>query len=320
MKLFAAVFCSATALAAAGTAHGQSFPSKPVRFVVPFAAGGSTDTNGRSLARALEARLGQPVTVENRGGVSGIVGMDWVNTQPADGYTLLLYAQTTAIAHHFQNRPFDVRKNITAVVGATSSPLVMVVNPKALPVRTVPELIAYVKANPGLDYTSVGLGSMGHLTLEMIASRSNLKMTHIAYKGGAQAIVDLVAGRVPLMLADVVSSAPHIRSGALHPLAIMSVQRVKALPDVPSIADQGLGAFEAEPFGGISGPPGIPAAVVERIAGAIKAAGSDAEFVNAFNASGNEFRYIDPAPFVAKIEESYAKWGRVIRESGIRVQ
>jgi len=308
----------AAALAvAAVSSHAQTYPAKPIRFVVPFVAGGSTDTNARSIARMLETRLGQPVTVENRGGVSGIVGMDWVNSQPADGYTLLYYTQTTAIAHHFQGRSFDVRKGITAIVGATSSPLVMVVNPAVLPVKTVPELIAYAKSKPGLDYTSVGVGSMGHLSMELIASRSGLRMNHIPYKGGAQAMVDLVAGRVALMTADVISSAPHIRSGKLVPLAIMSVQRIRALPAVPSIADQGLGEFDAEPFGGISGPPGIPAAITERIVPVIRAAAADTDFVNSFNASGNEFRFLDTAAFVAKIDESYTKWGRVIREAGI---
>ena len=270
---------AALALAAAplliGSAMAQqaAWPDKMVKLVVPFPAGGPTDTASRIVGQKLGERLKQTVLIENKAGASGSIAAAQVSKSPADGYTLMMLATPTMLAPHlYKKAGYDTVKDFTPVATVYDLPIVVVVNPKLLPdVTDLKGLIANAKAQKTpLNYTSSGAGSFGHLSMELLKQMASFDMQHVPYKGGVPAITDTIGGQVPVMYADLVAALPHIQAGKLRAIAVGSPQRVAMLPDVKTIAEQGIKGYDAVSWGGLLAPLGTPKAVVDRIANEVQ--------------------------------------------------
>lgn len=305
------------------TALADSWPSKPIKLVVPFPPGGPTDTASRILGQKLAERLKQPVIVENRAGASGSIAAKQVMQSPADGYTLMMLAAPTLLAPHlYKKAGYDTVKHFTPVATVYDLPIVVVVNPGQLPTVTdIQRLITHAKAQPGkLDYTSSGPGSFGHLSMELLQQLGKFEMQHVPYKGGVPAITDTIGGQVPLMYADLVAALPHIQSGKLRAIAVGSPQRVSLLPEVRTIAEQGFKGFDAVSWGGLLAPLGTPKDVVERISketGEILADKAVQEKLLSAGAIAN----FQPADQLAiRLKTDYEKWGKVIRDKSISLE
>ena len=313
-----AVFAIMATAVMAGATHAQSYPTKPVRYVMPFAAGGPSDVFGRALARELSADLGQPVVVENRPGATGVIGLNMVTNSPPDGYTLLQFSNTTAVAHYFQGKPFDIDRQMTTIGNFHLGMQMLIVNPDVVNVRTLPELIEHIRSHPGMNYTSSGQGSPGNLLVESMALSQRLKTTHVGYNGVGPAITDVIAGRVGMIVTDGVASKPHLDSGRLRAIVVVASQRSSMLPAVPTSAEQGHADLKNDSLSGVVGPPGMPQPVVDRLRAGVRRAAAS-ESYRAFEAStGNLNKFIDGPEFRSALIEDYQRWGKVIREAGIK--
>ena len=227
----------------AGSAFAQAWPSKTIKLIVPFPAGGPTDTASRIIGQKLALRLKQPVIVENKAGASGAIAAAQVAKSPADGYTLMMLATPTLLAPHlYKTTGYDSVKDFTSIATVYDLPIVVVVNPSLMPTVTdLQKLVTHAKAQPGrLNYTSSGVGSFGHLSMELLKQMGQFDMQHVPYRGGVPAITDTLGGQVPMMYADLVAALPHIQSGGLRAIAVGSPQRVGVIPDVKTIAEQGF--------------------------------------------------------------------------------
>ena len=310
----------AVTLAACASAWGQSYPTKPERFVVPFAPGGSTDTLARVLGQKLSESLGQQVVVDNRTGANGNIGMEIVAKAPADGHTIVLgYIANVAIGPSLYDKlPFDPVKDYEHVTLLATSPNVLVAHP-SVKATNMKELIALAKAQPGkLSFASAGVASVGHLTGEYIDQLAGIKMTHIPYKGSGQAVTDLLGGHIPLMYSGFSSTLSHIKSGKLRALAQTGEKRSPALPDVPTIAEQGFPKFEATAWYGVHAPAKTPKPIVNRL---------NAEFVKALKLPdvkehlsklGFEIAGSTPEHYAGYIKTEIRKWEKVVKASGAR--
>lgn len=328
MKHSAITRRSALALAAAplmaslaGGALAQgAWPDKMIKLVVPFPAGGPTDTASRIVGQKLADRLKQPVVVDNRPGASGSIAAVQVIKSPADGYTLMMLATPTLLAPHlYRKAGYDTVKDFTPVATVYDLPIVIVVNPQLLPqVTDLKGLIAHAKAQKTpLNYTSSGAGSFGHLSMELLKQMGGFDMQHVPYKGGVPAITDTIGGQVPIMYADLVAALPHIKAGKLRAIAVGSPERVVMLPDVPTIAEQGVKGYDAVSWGGLLAPPGTPKAVADRIATEVKAILADKEVQDRLLGVGAIAHFQDPAQMGQRIQTDYARWGQIIRDKGI---
>jgi tripartite-type tricarboxylate transporter receptor subunit TctC len=309
---------AALALAASQAAFGQAYPAKPVRFVVPYPPGASTDTVARAVAQKLSDTMGQQVFVENRAGASGNIGADHVAKSAPDGYTILLGTDATHTTNVFfgKNFPYDPVKDFTPITLAVGNVIVLASHP-SVPVASMPELIDYAKKNPGrLAYASSGTGSPHHLSGELLRQMAGIDIVHVPYKGGGQAITDFVGGQVPLMFSSLVTVAPHIKSGKVRALGFVEAKRYPAMPDVPTIAET-LPGFEINSWLGFLGPAGLPPTVQARL---------HAEIVKALNAPDVRARLepaglvvvaSTPAEFAAVIKTDLDRRGRLIRAAGI---
>ncbi|MEJ8857544.1 tripartite tricarboxylate transporter substrate binding protein [Variovorax robiniae] len=309
---FAAALPSLAALAA------DTYPQKPVKLVVPMAAGGNGDIIARLIGKDLAQLLGQPVLVDNRPGAGGNIGADAVAKSPADGYTLVLGAVGThAInASLYKRMPYDIRRDFTPITMMATVPNVLVV-PAALPVKNVQELIAYGKKHPnGLNFGSSGAGSSIHLSGEMFKSMTGLQMTHVAYKGSAPAMTDLLAGQVDLVFDNLPTALPHIQSGKLRALAVTSTVRSPALPDVPTMEQAGVKGFEAGSWFGILAPAKTPQDVVNALDRDIQASLARPETRKALIDRGFQPATKGPREFTAFIDQEIDKWAVVVKKSG----
>ena len=318
--LAATAAVSAIGLLGTAPAHAQAWPNKMIKLVVPFPAGGPTDTASRIVGQRLSERLGQPVVVENRAGASGSIAAAQVAKSPADGYTLMMLATPTLLAPHlYKKAGYDTVKDFTPVATVYDLPIVVVVNPAQMPsVTDLQKLITHAKARPGqLNYTSSGAGSFGHLSMELLKQMGGFEMQHIPYKGGVPAITDTIGGQVPLMYADLVAALPHIQTGKLRAIAVGSPQRVAMLPDIKTIAEQGFKGYEAVSWGGLLAPSGTPKAVVDRIASEVKQILADKEIQDKLLTAGAIAAFQSPDQMAQRIKSDYAKWGAVIRDKGI---
>ncbi len=264
-----ALVLAATAWVVPQEASAQAWPTKPIRLVVPYTAGGSSDFVARIMAQKLTDALGQPVTVDNKPGVAGIIGTDIVAKSPPDGYTLSLVGMTTLAANPslYKALPYDPVKDFAPISVAIVSPLVLVVNP-GVPAHNVQELIAYAKANPGkVNFGSAGVGNTLHLAGELFKSSAHIDIVHVPYKGASAALNDLLGGRIQMMIDLVQTPLPHIQAGKLRALGVTSTTRVPMLPDVPTIAESGLPGFSFATWIGIAAPAGTPKAIVDRVHG-----------------------------------------------------
>ena len=257
-------------------AAGQSWPSKPVRVIVPFTAGSAVDIVARAVMEQVSNQIGQPVIVENRGGAGGNLGMDAVAKSAPDGYTVGMGAiSTNALNPHiYKKMSFDPRKDFSAIGLLGHSTIVLEVGP-SLPVKTVAELRAHVAKNPGLPFGTAGAGTSMHLAGVLFGQLSHTEWVHVPYKGSAPLITDLIGGQIPVAFDNLPASLPHIQAGKLRALAVAGSQRNPALPDVPTLAEAGLPGYAIEPWFGVYGPAGLPAPVVRRLEQALKAALAD---------------------------------------------
>jgi len=308
-------------LLACGPAWSQPYPSKPIRIVVPFAPGGNIDINARIIAPGLSEILGQPVIVENRAGAGGRIGTTVVAKSAPDGYTLLLGAPGTLVSQPvFQDdieyqtlRDFVYTSRISLVASAVS------VHP-SLPVRSVKELIALAKARPGdLLMGSAGQGSGGHLMGELFQSMAKVKFTHVPYKGGVAASIDLVSGQIQLAFDQVSSSGPYIKAGRIRALAVTTPQRSKLLPDVPTIDESGVRGYEYSTWTTLAIPAATPREVVQKLRDAVDAVIAQPRTREAFEKVGAEVVTNSAEEFTRKLQEDYARWVRIRKETGMKI-
>ncbi len=312
------ILLGALATAVFGTSRAQSFPERPLKLIVPFAAGGGSDIIGRALAKELSAELGQNVIVENRPGAAGLLGLDALGNSTPDGHTLLLFSNTTAVALHYQNKTFDMEKRFVPVGNVITSSMVLLVNPSVVNARSVPELVEYVKALLGADYTSSGPGSPGNLGIEAMAIQRGLKFTHVPYKGIGPAILDVLAGRIGILVSDSLSARPHIVSGALRPIASVSSFRSPVVPDVSTAIEQGVPQLVNDSLNGLVVPVGTPALVVERLRAAVRRAVAAEGYARLTAENGAKNQFIDGPEWGNMLKADFQRWGEVIRVTGIK--
>ncbi len=315
------IACScALLLPAAGLA--QVFPSKPVRLIVPFPAGGPADIFGRFLAQGMSAQLGQPVVIENISGLSGALGVDRAAKSPPDGYTLAIISSSAASISPFAmvNMPFDPSKDITLITTVVRVPEVVAVN-STLPVNTLAELVAYAKANPGkVNYGSAGTGSITHLAAELLKVEAGIDIVHVPYKGAAPAVNDLVGGQVQMGIFDIPVLLAHIRSGKLRALAITSLRRSASLAEVQTTGEAGFGKVLSDNWYGLVGPVGMPTAVLKRIHASAIAALNSPEVLAQYGKVSGVPMPSSPDEFVVYLRQDQAKWGAVVKAIGFKAE
>jgi tripartite-type tricarboxylate transporter receptor subunit TctC len=305
-------------LALAGTASGQ-YPTRPVRFIVPSAAGGGTDIIARAISLKLAESLGQQFVVDNRPGAGQMIGIELAAKSPADGYTILMAASTLAINPiMYKKVSYDPLRDFAPITQAASLPNVLVVHP-SLPVKSVAELIAYAKEHPGqLNFASAGIGTSPQMSIELLKSMAGIDMVHIPYKGTAPGVVDLLAGQVLVMAPNVLTALPHIKSGKLRALAVTSAKRSLALPEVPTVSEAGLAGYDSTQWYGVLAPAGTAREIVARLHDEIVRALRDAEVGKRLAADGAEPVGSSPEEFAAFIKSESEKWAKVANAAGIK--
>jgi tripartite-type tricarboxylate transporter receptor subunit TctC len=299
-------------------AWAQAYPTRPVRVIVPAPAGGGYDIVARLMSQFLSERLGQQFIVENRPGAGTNIGTETVVRAAADGYTLLLVASANAInATLYEKLNFNFIRDIAAVAGIISLPEVMVVNP-SVPAKTIPEFIAYAKANPGkISMASGGIGTPGHLSGELFKMMTGVNMVHVPYRGLAPALTDLLGGQVQVAFGSVPSSIEHIRTGKLRALAVTTAMRAKALPDIPTFAEFVPG-YEASFWYGVGAPKATPAEIVAKLNTEINAGLADPKLKARLADLGGAVLALSPADFEKLIADETETWGKVIRAADIK--
>ena len=306
-------------MASFNIAHASdAFPNKPIKFIVPYAAGGATDTTARLVSKELTAILGQPVIVENKAGAGGNIGTDYVAKSAPDGYTMLLaYTGPMAINPSlYDSLPFKPQQDFAPVTLLAQAPQILGVHP-SIPVTTVDELVAYAKANPtALFFGSSGNGGADHLAGELFKMRTGAQITHVPYKGGAPALADLVAGRTQMQFMTIPASIGHIQSGRIRPLAILAKQRYPLFPNIPTISEAGVKNYDVNNWYGVVVAAGTPAAIVNKLnAALIKALRSD-EIQGRFSGLGLVPVSNSPKEFQTFIAAESTRWAEIIRVSG----
>jgi len=306
----AALFCAA--------ALAQSWPSKPVRLIVPYPPGGTSDILARALAPGLEAAFGQPFVVENKAGATGNLGADFVAKSAPDGHTLLL-ADIGSLAigpSVFAALPFDPVKDFAPVAMVAYSPHILAVHP-SVPAANVKELVAYAKANPGkLNFAVSGIGGANHLAGIDFAQRTGIKWAYIPYKGGSQAIADLMGGQAQVMFNGMLATYPPVKEGRLKAIAISSAKRFSAAPNLPTVAESGVPGFETGSWQGIVAPARTPPEIVNKLHAAVMKILATPEMKDRLDKAGAEVRSMTPAHFGDFIASEKARWAKVVRESG----
>ena len=316
MKLPAALLCCAFAAAA----QAQTYPSKPIRLVVPYAAGGTSDILARQIGPKLTEAWGQPVIVENKTGANGNVGADFVAKSAPDGYTLLLtdVGGLVISASVYPQLPFNPSKDFSPVVMVSYSPHVLAVHP-SVKANNVTELIALAKANPGkLNFAVSGIGGAPQLAGIEFAQRTGVQWTYIPYKGGSDAVTGVAGGQAEVLFNGMLATWPSVTGGRLRALGISSSQRVPAAPDTPTVAEQGLPGFETGSFQGVVGPAGIPKDTIAKLNGELVKVLNTAEMKERFAKQGTEVRTGTPESFGRWLATEQAKWAKVVRESGVK--
>jgi tripartite-type tricarboxylate transporter receptor subunit TctC len=316
--LWSAVF----SVCATSTALAQgAYPNKPIRLIVPFAPGGSNDIMARIIGQKIGENVGQTVIIDNRGGASGIIGTDIAAKAAPDGYTLLMMSLTLAVNPSlFKKLPYDTDKDLLPVSLVASAPLILVVHP-SLPVKTLKDFIAHAKANPGkLNFGSGGPGTTPHLAGEMLKSMAGLQMTHVPYKGGGPALADLMGGQLQLMLENIPSTLPHVKSGKLRVLALSGLKRSPLVPEVPTLDEAGLRGYEIVGWNGLFLPASTPNAIVARLHTETVKALALPDIKDRLSGMGAEGVGNTPAQFGAFVKTEIKKWAQVVRDAGLRVE
>lgn len=305
-------------LAATGGTQAQGYPQRPVKIVVPSSPGGGTDSATRIATPKIEQYLRQRVVVENRAGAGSMIGSEIVARSPADGYTLLAAISSITIQPSIQKSlAFDPVKDFSTISQLVTLPNMLVGHPSLQP-RTLPELIAFSRARPGqLSYASAGKGSNLHLCMELFLNLTALKMEHVPYKGSGQAIADLVAGYVPLMVTNMITGTQQVRAGRLRAYGVTSTARSDAAPDIPTIAEQGVKGYDAVQWYGLMAPAGTPQDIVTKLHQAVVSAVSDTGVRQRYRDSGAVPVGNSPDEFAAVVKADIAKWAKVVRSAGL---
>lgn len=304
---------------AARDSGGQAYPSRPVRLIVPFPPGGGTDIVGRMIGERLAEALGQPFVVDNRAGAASTLGSAIAAKAAADGYSILLVTASYAIsASFYRNLPYDPVRDFDAIGLVASQPLVLVKHP-SVPANSVKEVIALAKANPDkLNYASGGEGGINHLAAELLKSMTGIRMVHVPYKGAGPALTALLGGEVQLFIATLGSALPHFRAGKLRALALASAQRSSSFPDLPTIAESGVPGYEATNWYGFLTPRGTPQSIIGLLNKQIVAALGDKNVRDRLAAVGFEPTLSAPKQFADHLKSEIAKWGRTMKDAGVR--
>jgi tripartite-type tricarboxylate transporter receptor subunit TctC len=306
----------------AASASAQSYPTKPIRIVVPYAAGGTSDILARQIGPELNKVWGQPVVVENKPGANGNVGADFVAKSAPDGYTLLLtdLGGLVISASVYPKLPFNPSKDFTPVIMVSYSPHVLAVHPE-VKVKDVKELVAMAKAYPGkLNFAMSGIGGAPHLAGIEFAQRTGIDWAYIPYKGGADAITGVVGGQAHVLFNGMLATWPHVTGGRLKALAISSAQRVPSAPDTPTVAEQGLPGFETGSYQGVVGPAGIPRETVTKLNSELRKVLNTPEMKERFAKQGTEVRTDTPESLGKWMTTEQAKWAKVVKESGAKFE
>jgi len=306
---------------AVGASLAQDYPSKPVRIVVPFSPGGSTDVLARIVGQKLTERSGQPVIIENRAGAGGNIGAEQVARSVPDGYMLLLGGVPHAIsASLYSKLSYDLARDLAAVAEIASFPSAIVLHP-SLPANSVKELIALARARPGqLSFGSAGNGSPNHLSLELFQTMAGVRMVHVPYKGSGQLVGDLLAGQVQLASMGLPVAVPHVHSGKLRAIAVTGAARSTLLPEVPTVSEAALPGFEVTSWYGVFGPAGLPADIVAKLNSEIGSAVTAAEVKERLAALGAEPSVKSPDQFGRYVRQEITKWAKVVKDSGAKAE
>ena len=320
MKRISTMLCTAAALAAfSAAAYAQSYPSKPIRMVVPFAAGGPTDVYARSVGQELSRILGQPVIVDNKPGAGGNLGADLVAKSAPDGYNIVLGAVGAFAVNMtlYPKMPYDVLRDFAPVSLIAIVPMVLVVNP-TVPVKTPNDLVELAKAQPGkLSYGSAGSGTSVHMATEMFKAMTGVDMVHVPYKGTAPAVNDLMGGQIQLMFSDATTAIPHVKSGKLR--AVAATRRVEAMPEVPTFAERGYAAYDPSVWYGVFAPAATPRDIVMKLNGAVAKSLQAPEVKERLVGLGAQPVSNTPEEFTEFVRAEIARWGTVVKASGARV-
>jgi len=318
-RRFQHAFAAFVWLLAAAPAFAQGYPARPIRLLVPFSAGGTVDIVARLLGAKLSADLGQPFMVENKGGAGGTIAAAMLAKSPGDGYTLMMMHQGLAFnASLYSDLPYDTLRDLAPIahVGATPNALVVT---DALPVKTVQEFLAYARSNPGgIAYGSGGIGSAGHLSVELLQSLTGTKLTHVPYKGSGPAITDLISGQIQAMLLTMPAVMPYVKGGKVRAIATSGALRSPALPGLPTIAEAGVPGYEYMPWYGMFGPGALPKPLIARLNSAVSRALADAGVREKLAQQGLEVRSMTSEQFAGILRTDVARWGKIIRELGVR--
>jgi tripartite-type tricarboxylate transporter receptor subunit TctC len=311
---------SAALFGASGPIAAQSYPSRPIRMVVPLSPGGFADVPTRLITPKLSSALGQQVFVENKPGAGGSIGAEYVARSKPDGHTLLLVATPHVITPSlYKKLPYDSLADFAPVMQFAAGPYVLVVNPQ-LAVGSVRELVAAAKAAPGrIDFASSGNGSAQHLVGALFNSMAGIELNHVPYKGSGPAMQDLLSGQVKVSFAGMPNVMPHVKAGKLRALGVTTPKRSPDLPEVPTIAEAGVPGYEATLWLGLAAPAGTPAEIVQRLYAETGKVLQDADVQQGFRAAGVDAAILGPAEFGAFMRSEYEKWGKVVRDTGATV-
>jgi len=309
-------------LSLAPVLRAETYPSRPITLVVPFSAGSVVDQQARVIARVLATRLGQPIVIDNKVGVSGSIGAEFVSRAAPDGYTLLLGTQGTQGTNSalYKTIRYDPVKDFVAIHGLSGNANVLVVNPR-LGIGSVAELVELARKNPAkLNFGSGGNGTSGHLCLELLQTRTGTRFTHVPYKASSAALIDLVSGNVDAMFDFVQTSAPHIRSGKLRALAVTRGQRMPMLPEVPTMAEAGFAGIEALSWGGLFAPAKTPDSIVKRLSAEASEALRSQDVRSALDSAGSFVIDMSHAEFQGYVSREAVKWTEVLRTAGVTLE
>ena len=321
--IYARLSCAigfALTVAMSGLTHAQPFPNRPIRLISPYPPGGGNDVLARLIAEKMGEGLGQRVIVDNRAGANTIVGTDVVAKSAPDGHTMVLVPNSFVTNPGFYAKlPYDTVRDFAPVALVALSPQILVVHP-SLPATTVKELIALAKAKPGAySYGSSGNGSVGHLAMALFAVTTGIQLEHIAYKGTAPAVTELLGGQIPLMLSSTLSVLPHVKAGKLRMLAVSTAKRSPAVPDAPTIAEAGVPGYEATLWYGLIAVARTPEAILGKLNAQIEKTVRDPDIIEKLARQGVEPYYYGHKQFSARVREEVPKWAKVIKDAGIRI-
>lgn len=298
----------------------QAFPTKPIRFVVPFPPGGGNDILARALAPKMSEILGQQVVIDNRAGAGGNIGADFVAKSSPDGYTIVIASnQVTMNPWIYSKLPFDIAKDFSPIAQIASVPMLLAIHPN-VPAKNLKEFIALAKAKPGaLNYSTPGLGTPQHIAFEVFNFDAGVKVTHVPYKGTSPSIVDLISGQVQATIGTMASLDPHVKSGKVRPIAVSTPKRSPAMPDIPTIEEGGLVGFNVPLWYSILAPANTPNDIVAKLSAAIRGALQDPQTKAQLARQGFVESYLDPAQMAALIKQDLAYWQKAIKNIGLKL-